>query len=378
VTRRRHQDVSDAELVGGAQGGDKTAFGDLVVRHWPLAVGVCARFLDDRDLAADVVQEAVVVALVDLRRLSDPERFGSWLCGIALNLARQRLRRRSQLTEIPLDTFGPADVWGDHESDPAELAEQAALRRRVRRAIAGLAPGQREAVLLFYLEGLTHREVAVELDISINAVKARLHQARAALEPRLVEETEPRPARREPAMTVASNAHTEMRVREVRRSPDGDGVTRRYVIVLEERDGDRCLPIWVGPAEATALALDVENVAMPRPLTYHFTANLLAATGAAIREVQVTRLHEGTFYAIVVVDTATGRHQVDARPSDAINLAVAADAPIGVDSALLEEAAAQGEHLGWRDYEVANAAIAAETQAMVEEQRRRLAEEANP
>jgi RNA polymerase sigma factor (sigma-70 family) len=374
VTRRGREGVSDAELVAAARGGDKAAFGDLVLRHQPLAVSVCTRFLDNRDAAADVVQEAVVIALVDLRRLSDPERFGSWLCGIALNLARQRLRRQSQLTEIPLDTFAPA-VWIDHESDPAELAEQTALRQRVRLAIAGLAPGQREAVLLFYLQGLTYREVAADLDISINAVKARLHQARAALEPQL---TEGRPLRREPAMTMASDAYTDMRVREVRRSPDGDGVARRHVIVLEQRDGDRCLPIWVGPAEATALAMDLENITMPRPLTYRFAANLLAATGASIKEIQVTRLHEGTFYAIVVIDTGTGRHDVDARPSDAINLAVTTNAPIKVDSALLDEAAAHGAGLGWRDYEVASASIATETLTIVEEQQRRLAEEGNP
>jgi RNA polymerase sigma factor (sigma-70 family) len=375
VTRRGRESASDAQLVAAARSGDKAAFGDLVARHRPLAVAVCTRFLDDGDLATDVVQEAVVVALVELPRLSDPERFGSWLCGIALNLARQRLRQRRRLTEVPLDVFFPTAAGLDHGSDPAELAEQAAARRRVRLAIAELAPGQRDAVLLFYLQGLTHREVAAELQISINAVKARLHQARAALEPQL---TEARPARREPTMTMASDAYTDMRVREVRRSPDGDGVARRHVVVLEERDGDRCLPIWVGPAEATALALDLENVTMPRPLTYRFAANLLAATGANIKEIQVTRLHEGTFYATVVIDTGTDRHDVDARPSDAINLAVTTNAPIRVDSALLDETAAHGERLGWRDYEVASASIATETQTIVEEQQRRLAEEHNP
>jgi RNA polymerase sigma factor (sigma-70 family) len=387
VTRRDRDGAADAELVAAARSGDKTAFGDLVVRHRPMAVGVCTRFLDDADLATDVVQEAVVVALVELARLSDAERFGSWLCGIALNLARQRLRRRHRLAEVPLDSFGPATAGLDHGSDPADpadLAEQAATRARVRRAIAGLAPGQREAVLLFYLQGLTHREVAAELDISVNAVKARLHQARTALEPRLADdvEIEVRPARKEPAMTVTSDAHTDMRVREVRRSPDadGDGVARRHVIVLEEREGERCLPIWVGPAEATALALELEDVALSRPLTYRFTASLLAATGARVEEVQVTRLHEGTFYAVVVVVTGSDRHEVDARPSDAINLAVTADAPIKVDPALLEldETAAGAERLGWRDYEVAGAAIAAETRTVIDEQRRRLSEPGSP
>lgn len=376
MTRRGREGVSDPQLVAAAQSGDKTAFGDLVVRHRPLVVSVCVRFLGDRDLATEVVQEAVVVALIELPRLSDPERFGSWLCGIALNLARQRLRHRRRLAEVPLEGAIPIASRLDRDGDPAELAVQAATRERVRLAIAGLASGQREAVLLFYLRGLTHREVAAELDISINAVKARLHQARTALEPRLSEEVE-RPVRREPAMTVTSDAYLDMRVREVRRSPDGDGLDRRHVIVLEERDGDRYLPIWVGPAEATALAMDLENVTMPRPLTYRFTADLRAATGARIHEIRITRLHEGTFYAVVVVDTGTEHHEVDARPSDAINLAVNTNAPIRVDPALPDEAAAQAERRGWRNYEVASAAIAAETRTIIEEEHRQR-QEASP
>jgi RNA polymerase sigma factor (sigma-70 family) len=360
---------SDADLVASARDGDKAAFGDLAVRHRPLALAVCTRFLGDRDLAADVVAEAVVVALVDLHRLADPERFGSWLCGIALNLARQRLRRRHRSPEVPLDALRSLAVGLDDDSDPAAAAERLDLQRRVRRAIATLADGQREAVLLFYLQGLTHREVAAELGISVNAVKARLHQARAALEPRLREPQEPRVPpvptvpREEPTMTGATAI--DVRVREVRRSAGDDPFTRRHVIVLEEQDGDRCMPLWVGPAEATALALDLEQVTLPRPTTYRFAADLLAATGALVREVQVTRLHEGTFYAVVALDAGGQRHDVDARPSDAINLAVVADVPIRVDAALLDEAAALGERLGWRSYDVAGAAIASEVRDVV-------------
>lgn len=65
------------------------------------------------------------------------------------------------------------------------------------------------------------------------------------------------------------------------------------------------------------MALDLENVTLPRPLTYRFTANLLAATGATIKEIQVTKLHEGNVFAVVVLEAGTDRHEVDARPSDA-------------------------------------------------------------
>lgn len=367
--------VSDAELVIAAEAGDKAAFGELTWRHRPLAVGVCSRFLGDPELATDVVQEAVLVALVELPRLADPERFGSWLCGISLNIARQRLRRRDRLAEVPLDAVTYQMAWADRDSDPAEAAEQTELRRRVQLAIADLAPGQREAVLLFYLHGLSYREVAMELSISVNAVKARLHQARAALEPRLAhEKTKPLPHRKDTAM--ADDGYTDVRVTEVRRSPDGDPVRRRHVIVLEEVEGARRLPIWVGPAEATALALDLENVMLPRPLTYRFAADLLASSGARVSEVRITQLREGTFYAIVVLDVGRERREVDARPSDALNLAVVTDAPMRVGTQLLDESEAHGNHRGWRDYEVAGPVMAAEVQAAIEQELQRLSDEA--
>lgn len=176
-------------------------------------------------------------------------------------------------------------------------------------------------------------------------------------------------------MTTATPV--DMRVREVRRSPDAGGgpLARRHVIVLEEVGGERRLPIWVGPVEATALALDLEDVTMPRPQTYRFAASLLAATGARIEEVRITRLHEGTFYAVVVVGEGAERPEVDARPSDALNLAVVTGAPVRVDTAVLDEAAAAADRHGWQDYEVAGAVIAAEVRSMLQEEQRRLAGE---
>jgi RNA polymerase sigma factor (sigma-70 family) len=367
--------ASDAELVSAARRGSKSAFGELAVRHRSLAVGVCSRFLGEHDPATDVVQEAIVVALVQLHRLADPERFGSWLCGIALNIARQRLRHRHRLAEVPLDAFAFAQVWPAPDGDPAEAAERADLGQRVRLAIAELAPGQRDAVLLFYLQGLTYREVATELDISVNAVKARLHQARSALEPRLVETTaaEQRNRRRPP---MVSDTYTDAQVGEVRRSPaSDDSLTWRHVIVLEELNGDRRLPIWVGPMQATALALSLEHVEMPRPMTYHFAAALLAGSGASVSEVRITQLREGTFYAVVVVETGADRYEVDARPSDALNLAVVTGTPIRIETALLDDSETQCNYRGWRDYEIATGAIAAEIQAAAVQEHRWLAEE---
>jgi RNA polymerase sigma factor (sigma-70 family) len=119
--------------------------------------------------ARDAAQEATVAAMTNLDRLRSPERFGAWFCGIALNVARRWLR------QLRLESLGLREERASESPGPAEMAEIAEIAARVRGAIAALPDGQRDAVLLFYLQGLNHREVAAELGISIGAVKSRLH-----------------------------------------------------------------------------------------------------------------------------------------------------------------------------------------------------------
>jgi bifunctional DNase/RNase len=103
-----------------------------------------------------------------------------------------------------------------------------------------------------------------------------------------------------------------------------------YVVVLKERAGERILPIWVGRFEASALALQLRAVATPRPMTHDLTARLLEVVEARVEKVTVTRLHENTFYATIGVRVGDRSHEVDARPSDALTLALRTNAPIFV------------------------------------------------
>src|SRR5699024_5063980 len=106
------------------------------------------------------------------------------------------------------------------------------------------------------------------------------------------------------------------------------------------------LPIWMGQFEATALAMQLEGVQTPRPLTYAFALDLFQATGARLRAVRVNRLVEDVFYAQAIIDGPEGApaQTIDARPSDALNLALVAGAPIQVDESVLH-AIIDGEHL---------------------------------
>ncbi|MFZ2043425.1 MAG: bifunctional nuclease domain-containing protein, partial [Trebonia sp.] len=357
----------DAELVYAARSGLKEPMAELLRRHWDTAVLLAERVLGSPDLARDAVQEAAIAAMTDVERLRSPDRFGAWFCGIALNVSRKWLRQlrseRSGLLPEP-----PSEA-----ADPAQAAEIADTAARVRRAIAALADGQQDAVRLFYLQGLSHREVADELGISVGAVKARLHQARAALAPRLAQFTttpEILIQEEETAVTATDAAEwAEVTVTDIRRSQDEDHSKREHVMVLTERAGGRWLPIWIGPVEATALALTLESVETPRPFPYKLAAGLVEAAGSQITEVRITQLLSSIFYAIVVVQGPAGPREVDARPSDAVNLAVVTGVPIQVNAELFAASARDPDADARRvSFPSATADIAAETVRRLAEQ----------
>jgi RNA polymerase sigma factor (sigma-70 family) len=307
-----------------------------------------------------------LAALLGLERLRSPARFGSWYAGIALNVGRHWLRRAGAVGWL-------LDELVDSQPGPEEQAEAAETAERVRQAVEILPPGQREAVLAFYWQGLTHAEAALQLGTSPGAIKARLHQARAALAPRLASyapiETEV------PSMACSTEPNwLEVEVSEVRRARGDDPTRRLHAIVLKERAGERLLPIYTGPSEAVALACTLEAVEMPRPMTYQMAANLLGAAGSRVVEVRITRLVESTFYALVVIDGPVGRVEVDTRPSDALNLALISSAPIRVDARLIDDPETIA-HTAWEQFPTREYELVAEVRQRMEDQLASLAEE---
>lgn len=110
------------------------------------------------------------------------------------------------------------------------------------------------------------------------------------------------------------------------------------IVLLKEIDGTRFLPIWVGAVEATAIAFAQQGVKPPRPLTHDLTQNIVEELDATLTAVHVTHIHEGVFYAnLIVRDSSENTHTISARPSDAIALALRASANILASSQLLDE-----------------------------------------
>ena len=238
-----------------ARAGDKGAFAVLISRHRPAVLALVRSFLQRHELADDAVQEASVVALVGLDRLRSPERFGAWYASIALNISRRWLR------EIPAGLV-PSKDCPDPGLGPAEQAEAAELARRINRAIQTLAPGQREAVLAFYWQGLTHAEAAIELGIKPNAVKARLHQARAALAPQLAPYL--RTERKVHAMaSTPEPVWVEMNVIEVRRSTRSQS---SHTLCRHQGQAPRWWPTAQWPCVKTVRALPPSTSQQVDPL----------------------------------------------------------------------------------------------------------------
>lgn len=112
-----------------------------------------------------------------------------------------------------------------------------------------------------------------------------------------------------------------------------------YAILLKEMHGSRRLPIIIGAFEAQAIALEIEGIKPPRPLTHDLLKSFLDNVGASITEVLIDELRENTFYAKIILEMSTLTNEIDARPSDAIALAVRAQSPIFVAESVMDAAA---------------------------------------
>lgn len=118
----------------------------------------------------------------------------------------------------------------------------------------------------------------------------------------------------------------------------GPTSSNSYALLLKEIDGNRRLPIIIGTFEAQAIALKLEEVNPPRPLTHDLAKSIIDNLGATIVEIVITELRDNTFYAKIVLESSGLTNEIDARPSDAIALAVRADAPIYVSELVMHEA----------------------------------------
>ena len=117
-----------------------------------------------------------------------------------------------------------------------------------------------------------------------------------------------------------------------------DPITNTPIVILRDQEGQRVLPIWVGIFEANAIALQIENVTTPRPMTHDLLRNVISDLKASVERIVVCDLQDNTYYALIYLTRNGETMAIDARPSDAIALALRTRAPIFVEDTVIDHA----------------------------------------
>ena len=321
--------MTDRELVRRAQQGERQAFDQLILRHQPVALSLAIRIVGDRERCLELTQEAVLHAYLSLDRLRKPDSFRAWLCGIVVNLCKSHLRR-PRVETLSLDLLSGGRSFDslpfpDSAPQPHEAAEARETHHLILAAISQLSPANRDAVFLYYFEQLSVRETAALLQISVPAVKGRLHKSRRKLRDQLrstFTEWQPRPTA---AQQTRSNQMIPVTVLDILKPEPGKD---HRILVLSDESLRRLLAIWIGPYEADDIALSLRGTKLHRPMTFTFMADMLSKAGVQIESVTVSALEKEVFYATVHAQRGEDSFTIDARPSDAIALALRSKTPV--------------------------------------------------
>jgi RNA polymerase sigma factor (sigma-70 family) len=319
-----HED--DAELVRQSlsdQAEADQAFARLVARYRPAIYGLAFAATGDAAEAEDLTQETLITAYLGLPHLRDPALFGAWLKGIARNLVRMWYRRHAATPR--LDGGHALDELVSRATlSPEEHIDRQERLERIRQAVQELSTGNQQAVTLRYWAGMSYAEISETLDVPVSTVKSRLHKAKRQLQAQFGEQKVERRVKMIPVKLGEILAHE---------GEYGPGA----VINLVSEDG-RSLPIWIGLFEGQSLALSrvLSSDELIRPLTFDMVVNILTELGAQVSQVVISALKDTTFYATIHLALGQNRHRIDARPSDAINLAIRTGAPLYVANEVME------------------------------------------
>lgn len=332
---------TDTELLTAARDGNKDAFGYLVERYRPMTERIAQGMVGNAYIAQELAQEAVLQAYLSLDRLRNDGRFASWLYGITLNVCRTYLRSQKRdvysLEALMGGMFIDPLFLSEGTVDPLALAEEHELSQTILQSVYALSPAEREAMLLFYYAQFRLSEIAALLGISVGAVKGRLHKARTHLKEELSAWFEDMfvpqawPQRRKTMIQVSVVDSVTVQNKETSRPAYS-------VVVLHDEAHHRALGIWIGQTEAFAIDRGLRQSPLPRPMTMNFIASILHSLGAVLEEVRIETLKDDVFYATARIRTENTLHEIDARPSDAIALAVVTSTPIFVSEEVFDRA----------------------------------------
>ncbi len=373
---------TDSELVAICLSGRKQAFSTLLTRHETRVRNTVHAVYPMTQDVDDLIQETFLQAFLNLSTIRDPAQFRSWVCGIALNLAKVRFRTNARLELMQYGLiFGDSSLNGNKNL----VEEQVVSHQQIEllsHAIADLPQAEREAILMIYRDGYSQRETAVKLNTTPNAIKVRAHRGRKRLKT-ILQNHDEFDTQKETQMIpvtiydVTKRANTpaegfdkqallapllqsispELRdlviehstinwsipadklLSKVEGLPE-EQVTAIHkvmhplaphrVVLLKEEASERILPIWIGPFEAEMIRLQLKQISFDRPLSHDMMNSLLDAGGTAVQSATVSKLHNKVYYGELKINVNGQEKSVDCRPSDALTLATRINCPIFV------------------------------------------------
>jgi RNA polymerase sigma factor (sigma-70 family) len=325
---------TDKELVTITRAGNTDAFCLLVERYQPLACAIAFRLVTDQETVQEVVQEATLQAYLSLDHLRNAAHFKQWFYGIVLNVCHTWLREQKTyiLSLEALDDHwqGTSPSSWQTISDPYEIIDEWELRRIVQEAVQDLSPKNRVATWLFYYEQLSVQEIASRLEISLTAVRNRLHKGRNELRRRLAI-TYPDVEQRQKSTSGRQRRKIMIQVTlvQVLQQP------RQVVAVLLDAKGQRFLPLWLRDKEGRILLEHPSSQPMKfpfdsSPIPIDLMDQLLNAMRDAIEEVRIEALQDNLLYTIVQLRISETLHEIKARVGAGLGVAARVGCPIYV------------------------------------------------
>ena len=320
---------SDSALVQEVLAGKIESFRRLVERYQDAVFGVALSKTKSFADAEDLAQETFLAAFESLERLKNPERFGSWLYGIALNKVKMHLRSATQQDKMHSSALGR---FQERTLAADELVAEEETRTAVIAALACLSDVHREAATLYYINGYSQGDISRFTNSPLGTIKRRLHEARQRLRKELIAMVDRELKRARPGREFTERVVHKINQVRVWLTSEGHGV----LLLTDAKK--RSFPILIGVSETRALEPWLSGAGSLAELDIHTSlVRMLNEFGCRIKKVSVTELKGGTFYATLRVQTDRRVVEVDCRPSDGINFAVRAGAPIFVTKDVMDE-----------------------------------------
>ena len=199
-------DMSEKHIIDRSMEGDVEAFGVLVQKYHRAIYGLAFHLLKNFDDAQDITQDVFIEAFQNLGQLRDPTRFAAWIRGITVNLCKMWLRQHTRTVLLEEMNNECQNCLLDRSiSDPAEECENMELHDTVMKAIDSLSEKNRLVITLYYINGMSYKEIAAFLDVPVTTIEGRMHRAKKQLKEEMIEmlkEILDYESRREPEITV--------------------------------------------------------------------------------------------------------------------------------------------------------------------------------